>query len=284
MKLTLLSIAVCLLIFSVGKTQKSQIPQGVKDIVSSMEAIDIVQSEFIGYAGAESKNYQNFLALKKNANTDELIELTYYHNHVVACYAAMALADKSYPGIASVFSSFLSKNKKVKTLNGCIGGEDDMASVLYHEYWNKIEDNTRATDKTLLAFDSVILYSNNHDWLIIYRALNNRLYNEPYKSRIATLAFDEGVMDAVYYLCNWHKAEYADRLKTALLWHLKHTDFSETGTTDYYETTQQLFSFKSPDINKQVIDKIKNDRHWEMEKGKFKNLLEENDIYDIDSE
>lgn len=259
-------------------------PLKLKEIVSKIESINEVQSAHVGAAGVESDNYKNFIALKKVATIQELIQLTDNKNNVVACYSAMALADKSYPDLKTIFHKFLNKDRQVETFSGCIKSQDPISSELYHQYWNNVDDNLKATDKILIELDSIILYSKNVYWLLITRAIENRVYNEPYKTQIATLAFDKGNNDAIYYLCNWHKAEYADKLKFTLLKYLKATKFSNTGTTDYYKTVEQLFSFKDDKIRKEIIAKMKKDRHWEMEKDRFKYILEDNGIYNIDNE
>jgi hypothetical protein len=256
----------------------------LKYIVSKIEAVNEVQSAHVGFAGVESDNYKNFLDLKKVATVNDLVQLTDNKNSVVACYSAMALADKSYLDLKTIFVKFLDKDRQVITLSGCIISEGPISSELYHQYWSSINDNAKAKDKILIQFDSLILFHKNIYWLLTTRALENRVYNEPYKSQIASLAFDKGNNDAIYYLCNWHKAEYADKLKAALLKYLKMTKFSKTGTTDYYKTIEQLFSFRDEKITKEIVAKMKKDRHWKMEKERFKFILADNNIYDIDSE
>lgn len=264
--------------------QFKETPLKLKDIVSRIEAINEVQSKHIGYAGVESDNYKNFLDLKRIATVNDLVRLTDNKNSVVVCYSAMALADKSYFDLKTIFVKFLNKDIKVSTFSGCIKSEDPISSKLYHQYWNNVEDNLKANDKILIQLDSIVLFQKNIYWLLTTRALENRVYVEPYKTQIVSLAFDKGNNDAIYYLCNWHKAEYADKLKSALLKYLKTTKFSNTGTTDYYKTIEKLFSFKDDKIKKEIIAKMKKDRHWEMEKDRFKYILEDNGIYNIDGE
>jgi hypothetical protein len=267
-----------------GTIQFKETPIKLKVIVSKIEAVNEVQSAHVGVAGVESDNYRNFLDLKKAATVNDLVQLTDNKNAVVACYSAMALADQSYLDLKTIFVKFLDKDRQVSTFSGCIQSEDLISSELYHQYWNNVDDNARAKDKILIQLDSVILFHKNIYWLLTTRALENRVYGEPYKTQIASLAFDKGKNDAIYYLCNWHKAEYADKLKAALLKYLKKTKFSNTGTTDYYKTIEQLFSFRDEKITKEIVAKMKKDRHWEMEKERFKFILADNNIYDIDSE
>jgi hypothetical protein len=259
-------------------------PIKLKDLVSKIETINEVQSAHIGAAGVDSENYKNFISLKKNASIQDLIELTDNKNGVVACYSAMALADTSYPDLKTIFSKFIHTDRTVMTFTGCTKMEDRISNELYHQYWNSVSNTNKATDKMLIEFDSIILFSNSVYWLLRTRAIENRVYSEPFKSQIAHLAFVKANPDAIYYLCNWHKAEYADQLKIALLKYLKVTKFSNVGTTGYYKTIEQLFLFKDEKIKKEIIAKMKSDRHWEAEKERFKYILEDNGIYDIDSE
>ena len=253
-------------------------------IVDEISKINQVQYERIGYGGTESENFKNFKKLKALATTEELVQLTDHNNATVACYASWALVDKAYPELKTIFQKFIEQDKQVKTFSGCTITQDFISSELYHWYWNQMELSKRPSDQLLFELDSIVLFSTKMNWLLLNRALENRVYTEPIKSRIALLAFEKGNMDAVLYLSNWHKAEYVDKIKTALLRHLNTSNFKNTGTTDYYRTIEELFKFKDNETRKAIIAKMKKDRHWEVEKPRFKYLLEDNYIYDIDRE
>jgi hypothetical protein len=259
-------------------------PKKLTAIVARIAKINEVQYEHIGLAGTASENYKNFKHLEEIATTDELVELTNNKNATVACYASWALADKSYSNLKSIFDKFLLQDRQVQTFNACEQSQDNISSELYHRYWNNIEDRQKTTDKILIQLDSSILLSKNPHWLLLTRALENRIYQEPLKKQISFLAFEQGRIEAIFYLCNWHKAEYAARIKFALVQYLKKTDFKKTGTTEYYKTIDELFKFRDPDVRKVIIDKMKKDRHWEMDKERFKYLLADNYIYNIDNE
>ncbi len=253
-------------------------------IVDRIAAIDEVQQEHIGVAGMESANYKNFMQLKEIATTEELVRLTDYSNATVACYAGWALADNAYPDLKTLFQKFIIHDKQVETFSGCIKSRDYISSELYHRYWGFVDDSKKSTDKVLRELDSIVIYSNNPYWLLLRRAMKNRIYQEPFKSQIADLAFEKGRIEAIFYLCNWYKAEYADKIKFALVQYLNETEFKYIGTTDYYLTVEELFKFNDPEIRKAIIVKMKTDRHWEMEKERFEFLLSDNYIYDIDRE
>jgi len=252
-------------------------------VVERIVKINEVQSEFVGIGGEKSENYQNFIQLYEIASTEELIHLTDNENSTVACYASWALADKSYYELKSIFLKFILNDKQVDTFRGCIALQSTISSELYHRYWNKLNETKRATDKILLELDSIILFSQNPFWLLLQRALENRIYIEPFKSQISFLAFNQCRKEAIFYLCNWHKAEYIVQIKASLLKYLNETEFKKTGTSDYYTTIEELFKFKDPEIRFAIIAKMKKDRHWEYEKQRFKYLLIDNHIFNLEN-
>lgn len=255
-------------------------PKKLSDIVKRIASINEVQSAHIGAAGIESDNYKNYLELKRIATTDDLLNLTDNQNAVVACYASMALADKSYPDLRTVFLKFLSHDRKVSTLSGCIKSKDNISTELYHEYWNNVDDKAKWSDKILLQLDSIVLYHDNSYWLLMTRALENRVYPASYKKRIEELAFNYGNRESLFYLCTWYRADNYESIKRALVTYLKKTDFSKTGTTDYYRTLDELLKFRDSDIETLIIQKLKKDKHWKYEEKKFKSLLDDYSIYE----
>lgn len=263
---------------SLGQTKK------LTALVDQIAKINEVQQEHVGFSGSESENYKNFKQLKEIVTTEELLILTDNKNATVACYASWALADKSYPDLKTIFQKFISQDKQVETISGCIKSQDNISSELYNRYWNSVNITERPTNKILLELDSIVIFSKNPYWLLLNRAMENRVYQEPYKSQISILAFDKGYKEAILYLLNWNKAEYTARIKVALLRYLNETEVQNTGITDYYSTVEELFKFNDPEIRKAIIVKMKKDRHWEMERERFKYLLSDNNIYNLDNE
>lgn len=276
------NIAILIIFLSVSSTYGQT--ENLMVVVNKIVDINEVQYEHIGRGTTEGENYKNFQKLREIASTEELVHLTDHNNATVACYASWALADKTYPELVKIFEKFIADNKQVTTISGCFKSQDKISSELYHRFWNHIDDDQKSTNKILIQLDSIILFSKNPYWLLLTRALENRVYQEPYKSQIAILAFEDGKRDAIFYLSNWHKAEYVDELKIALTNYLNKTDFKETGTVDYYRTLEHLFSFNDPNIRKVIIAKLKSDRHWEKQKERFKYLLSDNNIFNIDNE
>ena len=254
-------------------------PKALKTIVDSIIKINILEYESITIAGFKGKNYSNFEELKQKASIPELITLTNNENEVVACYASWALADKPYSNLKTIFKKFLNQTRTVKTHSGCIVSRDHIASKLYHRYWNNMYGKEKSKDKILKELDSIILFQDEPYWLLLSRALENRIYKGIYKERIVELAFDKGDREALFYLNNWHKAEYYQDNKSGLLNYLKENDFKKTGTSDYYRTVEELLRFKNSKINNEIVEKMKKDKHWHHEPEKFRSLLDHHGIY-----
>ena len=115
--------------------------------------------------------------------------------------------------------------------------------------------------------------------MLLTRALENRIYSEPYKTKIEEFAFEKGKVEAIFYLCNWHKAEYYERIRAALIKYLNDTNFRTIGTLYYYKAVDELLMFKNKEVNEIVVNKLKKDKHWESKKENFMYLLSMYSIY-----
>ncbi len=164
--------------FQVKKTQlvdtfyTQKTPDRLKEIVSNISSINVVQSKHIGMGGTESENYKNYLKLRETATIKELLELTDNKNSVVACYAAIALADTSYQDLKTIFKKFLFNQRYVETQSGCIGMTQKIYYEVYAKYWSKVEVSLKSTDKILFQLDSLAMKSK--DTFLQSLAIKNR--------------------------------------------------------------------------------------------------------------
>lgn len=254
--------------------------QTVDRIVQGIVAINELQYERVGFAAEKSDNYQNFERLKQIADTETLLDLLEHSNPVVSCYASWALIDQKYSNLPSVFARYLQKPEALMTFSGCIKSEDRLPSEFYHRYWNKTADKAR--DRILFQLDSMILQQDQPDWLLLLRALENRVYPKQFHKEIERLAFEEGFIEAIFYFSNWYKAEYRDQIRSRLTLYLKETDFSKPGISTYYAVVSELLSFRDETLNQVLIEKLKQDKHWQLEREKFDYLLQQYSIYILD--
>ena len=258
------------------------ISQTVNEIINEFISINEVQYEYIGNGSLKSPAYQKFLLLKKTATKDKLIELTKHKNPVVRCYAGWALIDNKYSELPTVFKSFLDNDSEVTTFTLDMKDEDKISVEFYHRYWNSVEILKRSSDLLLIKLDSIALYHPNSDWLLISRALENRIYPKEYDRQIEFLAFYKCNRDALFYLSNWYKAKYVNRLKKGFTDYLQKTEFKTVGVTEYFQVVSELLKFKDERIDSLILDKLRHDKHWQFQKQRFIDLLQDYSIYEPD--
>jgi hypothetical protein len=258
---------------SEGTTRK-RVSRYTRKIVAKIAKINEVQGPFVGLGGNESENYPNFVDLIRTASVDELVQLSKHTNNTVACYASMALAERSFPDFREAFARFVKHDREVKIFSGCIRSTSSIAIQIYFHYWNTLDKDSRSSDEHLQELDGLILFSKRANRILLPLSLKNRVYADVYKYRIAELAFNEGEIDAVAYLYRWHKSEYEDQLKAAILKYFETTDFSQTGLADYYETVYALLGFEDASLHPKIVAKLREDKHWMNAKGRFEELLQ----------
>jgi hypothetical protein len=256
--------------------------QTVNEIINTFISTNEVQYEYIGHGSVKSPAYQNFLLLKKTAGTDKLIELTNHNNPVVRCYAGWALIDNKYSELPTVFKSFLDNDSEVTTFTLDMKDKDKISVEFYHRYWNSVEILKRSSDLLLLKLDSIALYHPKSEWLLILRALDNRIYPKKYDRQIEFLAFNKCNRDALFYLSNWYKAKYVDRLKKGFTDYLQKTEFKKVGVTQYFQIVSELLKFKDESIDSLILNKLRHDKHWQFQKQRFIDLLQDYSIYESD--
>ena len=254
--------------------------QTIEKIVKNIEKVNIIQNETIGSTENKSENFINYELLKSKASIEELVKLTNHKNSVVNAYSTFALIEKSNKKFPEIFTKFLNNDKTANTRSGCIESEDKISSEIYHFYWNSLKQNERENDEILLKIDSITLYNKNSDWLLILRALENRIFPMKFNSQIEYLAFEKQNENAIFYLNNWYKAEYKEKLKKTFLDFLKNTNFKEEGNQKFYEIIVELFKFNDYLVNEEIKNKLKIEKDWINEKSKFENLLQKYGIYE----
>lgn len=256
--------------------------QTIDKIVNDFISANEVQYENIGMGSQKSPLYQSFLSLKKIATNDELLQLTQHQNPIVRCYAGWALIDKKYSNLESLFENFVNNDATVLTFNIDIKNDDKISSEFYHRYWNSIDNKNKSTNPQLFKLDSIVLFNPKSDWLLVQRSLENRISPRRFNKRIEFLAFENHNIDALLYLSNWYKAEYVKKLKTGFVDYLLKTDFKKEGVSRYYSAISELLKYHDEGIERTVLNKLRQDRRWELDKTRFVDLLHDNMIYESD--
>jgi hypothetical protein len=243
-------------------------------LIDGIAKEDEVHHEGIGITGEESAQFRRYLSLSASSATEDLIRLTKHDNLTVRCYAAWGLIDKKFERLDSIFKEFLEEPKEVTTYSGCVKSRDCISSVLYHRYWNGIDDTKEESDRLLLALDHIILNTRNVDWLLTVRALENRKYPRDLNPQIERLAFVELNKDAIFYLLKWYPTEYGAKAMESLIGYLNKTKFKNTGTSDYFKVASELLASGDQEAKRAVVSKLKVDRHWTLDEKIFAPLLQ----------
>ncbi|AXG68697.1 hypothetical protein KORDIASMS9_00913 [Kordia sp. SMS9] len=252
--------------------------QNIDALVTEISDANIVEHEHVGIGGLKGQNYLRFQELSKKANTHQLLQLITHKNPVVVCYASWALIEQEYENLPEIFKSLLKDERTIKTMSGCLMRSDSISSEFYHRYWNLVHAK-KAKDETLSELDKIILTSENPSRFLLSSALENRVYDDNYKKTIYTLGFQKNYLEAIFYLCNWHRAEYNDELQGFIVNELKTTEFKGKNSSVYYKLLEELIKFNNKDVHDFIVDKYRSDKPNINEIENFVSLLERNYIF-----
>lgn len=255
----------------------------VLDLRDKIAANNVVESSHIGAAGSPSEQFKNYENLLEIASEKELFQLTKDENFVVATYAAFGLVDSDSPLFVNVFKHFLKNDTLVRTIKGCLMGNDLVSSEIYHHYWGKLiltTDNEKLTlqnDRSLLRLDSLVLVSNNANWLLYNRAFNNRKFSSDYLPLIERHAFKNKNIDAIEYLFQKNQFIYEEQIVEVLTSFLKNDVISPS---IYDKIFPMLLSYEKEDLNKLLILELKeiNKELGEGKAAKYRNLLTSHNV------
>ncbi|MBC8754206.1 hypothetical protein H2O64_05950 [Kordia sp. YSTF-M3] len=252
--------------------------QDVDKLVSEISDKNIVEYEHVGIGGWTGQNYLKFKELSQKANSNQLIQLLTHENPVVVCYASWALIEQEYEDLPKIFETLIKDGRIVETYSGCLLNKDKLSSEFYHRYWNLV-NMKNAKDEVLFELDKIIIASENPNKSLLGRALENRMYDDDLKETIYTLGFKKDYIDAIFYLCNWHRSVYSDELQSFIINELKTTKFKGRNSSTYYKLLDELIKFNNKDLHDFIVDKYRSDLPNINEIENFVNLFERNNIF-----
>ncbi len=245
-------------------------------LVASIAAENRVDSRGVGIAGERTAQYDRFISLTQWPIPD-LRRLTGHSNLAVRCYAGWALAEKEYPGLDTVLVEFLKEKEMVETFSGCIRSQDPLASELYHAYWNHLRLRERGVpevaalnDPLMFRMDSIVLYSKGAYWLLLSRALENRVYPTRFNERISALAFREKDLDAVYYLFRNAKETYEKELGAALADQLRKP---KLWPSEYLDVANMILGSDNPKLKDELLKRMRTKGNWKHSLEEFEDLF-----------
>lgn len=109
--------------------------------VQRIADINKYESQYVGFAGSYSEQYKNFDRLLRCVTEQDLILLVKNKNPAVRVYSFKALITKNKKLAASIYEVLQSDDAPIFTLEGCIGGQATVSSLV-----RRFMDQARASD------------------------------------------------------------------------------------------------------------------------------------------
>ncbi len=91
----------------------------IRKIAQKIAKKDGIDSDAIGYAGERTEQYNRFIQLIENANTEELVELTKHPVSSVRGYSFWGLAKLHYNNLEAIFIKHANDYENVFFIEGC---------------------------------------------------------------------------------------------------------------------------------------------------------------------
>lgn len=182
-----------------------------------------------------SENYLNYLDLKKNATTNELLVLTENKNPIVACYSGWALVERDYDKLTEIFIQFKNRKQTVTVANGDVLSKESLEIPLYFRYLNSIKAKDIPKDRTLFKLDSLIIFDNSSEEFMLQMALENREHQVSiFIEQIQNLAFQEKNLTAALFLSKLPSNQKISELHETLMQIVKNKKDYENWSDDFY--------------------------------------------------
>ncbi|MFY8180972.1 MAG: hypothetical protein ACOVLG_04280 [Flavobacterium sp.] len=123
----------------------SQLSEKVNIIYQELNTKKQIESQNIGYNGAESQVYLLYSELDKIATDSEVLFMAENGNNVVKNYMSAILVDRKSNKILTLFKTFLNNQEEVHIRTGCMGYNSTLAGQLYSYvfYQNKKLENIK---------------------------------------------------------------------------------------------------------------------------------------------
>lgn len=254
--------------------------QTKKQLINSIIKVNRLESDCIGFSCQESDQYKNFKKLKHKLSKKELVELSHHKNAALRTYVILELVQSGKGNVPELLSSELIRNEEVQTFSGCIMDQSPVSSKVYHEYWNSVHADTRVHDLTMQKLDSVIIYSDQEVyWLLYSRTFNNGQHREHHLPRIKELAFSKHNAYAFEYLQKYYPFEYSKQSEKYFTTDFNNAEFrTENEIFHLHSFIKSLLESENEKYRQIAIAKVQNQRKWEHHKSWFDNLLKKHGV------
>lgn len=272
--------------------------QTKQQLIDSIIKVNRVESDCIGNGCMVSPQHTRFQELKKKLSYKELIELSKHKNPTIRTYTSIELIQSNKGNVPELLSTELQKNEMVETFEGCLIEVEQISSIIYHEYWNKIRieasqkvkgnnyeqdlamKKALATDLIMEKLDSIVIYSDKEVyWLLYCRTFENRKHKDNYLPRIEELAFNKNNSYAFEYIEKYYKSEYLEKLESYLRTDFPKAQFQTENEVFYLHSfIETLLESKKEEFKKIAINKLRTDEVWKDHKSWFNTTLKKHGI------
>ena len=117
----ILSFGILVIGCKIGATTKnSDIRTNISEIVAGIAKDNCLNTEYVGFVGHRTPQWDRFEKLSTEATDEELIKLTNNYNSVVKCYAFWALAKRKNANAFAIFVKHINDTESVTTFRDCI--------------------------------------------------------------------------------------------------------------------------------------------------------------------
>ena len=177
------------------------------NIVEQIVENNLLESEYIGFAGTKSDEYKRFKKLSKIVSNSELEKLSTHIHPIVRTYALQIMLKRKLIDSGEAFQVALKNNESFGTMSADLMGSSDVCTEVYFNALNKYprfdEDKMEhiiIQNNEINKLDSLVLYAINEDHFLHYMALNDKKHPNKFNNRIIELALKQRVPSAVNYI------------------------------------------------------------------------------------
>jgi hypothetical protein len=230
---------------------------------------------------------------------EELKQLLNHKNGVLRMYVSTYLIEQNLADPAALLSNELNQNETVKTLNGCLGGNDPTPNIIYFSYRNKIwaeaskginyelndlieeaVNRRLKTDPKMKEMDSIVISTDLKPSYYLYRtSFENNNFSPALLPTVEKLGFQKNNPYAIGYLTDAYPELYKERALKYYADQFPKLTFPEDDRNSimyFHEFLELLLKTGDKKIQQIAIDSFKKSEY--IEKEWFKNTFKEYNI------
>ncbi len=188
----------------------------INNLVEQIAKDKMMESEYLGFAGTKSEQYQNFQKLKSKASDAEIKNLIAHENPILRTYAYQSLIERELIQPLEAFEEAMLNDERFSKMSGCLIMGTDICTEIYFKTVNFYPDSKRE----IKHMDSLILYKLDENHFLQYMALKDKKHEEKYNDRIKDLAIKFHNSSAIFYIAENNieidKSKFKESIKSAI--------------------------------------------------------------------